>query len=158
MSALTINKLKKQLHVTKTSKFAQTEAELILEPNLTVVNGEAYIKPILAVGGPESTRLLTEMNQCGFNIINGVKVPLSSNMPPPVSPQITPASITTARLVEATLIASVSPTDPTTRFSMFFPPPIPPPQYLQPGFVKYKITYEPVTRQIPCIGSRRYDQ
>ena len=156
MSALTINKLKKQLHMTQASKLPQKG--LILEPHVTVVTGEAYIKPILAIGGPESTRLLAEMNQCGFNIIKGVQVPLSSNKPPPVSPQITPSSTRTAQIIEATLAASVSPTDPNTRFSMFFPPPIPPPQYLQPEFVKYKIRYEPVTRQIPCIGSRRYDQ
>ena len=157
MSALTINKLKKHLRISQVSKIP--ESELNFEPHVTVVTGEAYIKPILAVGGPESTRLLAEMNQCGFNIIKGVQVPLSSTtIPPPVSPLITPSSITTARRVEAPLIASVDPADPNTRFSMFFPPPIPPPQYLQPEFVKYKINYEPVTRQIPCIGSRRYDQ
>lgn len=158
MSALTINKLKKQFRISQPTKSEKVQTEINFEPHVTVVTGEAYIKPILAIGGPESTRLLAEMNQCGFNIIKGVKVPLSSNKPPPISPKITPASIRTAQIIEATLIASVSPTDPTTRFSNFFPAPIPPPQFLQPEFVKYKINYEPVTRQIPCIGSRRYDQ
>jgi hypothetical protein len=105
-------------------------------------------------GGPESARLLAEINHCGFYILNGVSVPITSSVPKPVYPKYTPSSLRTSQIIQATLLASVDPNDAATRFTSLFPPPVPPPQFLQPEFVKYRINYEPVTRQKPCIGFR----
>jgi hypothetical protein len=150
MSSFTVNKLKKNLNIAKPNS--------TVNPNVTVITTGKFIVPVPTNGGLESNHLLYEINKCGYTIIKGVSVPITtSNIPPPISPEIKPASVATSQLIAATILASVNPADPSTRFSQFFPAPIPPPQYLQPGFVKYKINNEPRTRQIPCIGYRRYD-
>lgn len=145
MSALTINKLKKHLRINNT----------LQENSLTQETQPYNNQPALSSGGLESTHLFAVMNQCGFTIVKGKTVPASkSKMPAPISPEIAPASSTTRQLISATILAAASPTDPTTRFLDFFPPPIPPPQFLQPDFVKYNISYGPKYSAKPCIGFR----
>lgn len=145
MSTLTINKLKKHLRINNT----------LQENSLTQQTQPYNSQTALSSGGLESTRLFTAINQCGFTIVKGKTVPSNrSKMPSPVSPENAPASSTTRLLISATILASVSPTDPTTRFSDFFPPPIPPPQFLQPEFVKYNINYGPKYSAKPCVGFR----
>jgi len=102
----------------------------------------------------ESSRMTSESVACGFTIVNGVQVPITSTTLIPIIVQTVPASTTTAQRIEATLLAETDPTKTDLRFLEYFPPPVPPPQFLQPGFVKYKYSYEPVTPQRPCIGYR----
>jgi hypothetical protein len=68
--------------------------------------------------------------------------------------ETTPASATTMKLINDTLILANDSFIVDTRFIDFFPPPIPPPQFLQPDFVKYKINYEPIPPSRPCVGYR----
>lgn len=107
-----------------------------------------------AQGTLESEYILYKIRKCGYTVVKGVSVPITtSGIPAPVSPNIAPASVTTSKLIEATLLANVSTTDPTTRFSEFFPAPIPPPRYLQPGYVKYNFnSNRPAYKVPPCIG------
>jgi hypothetical protein len=74
----------------------------------------------------------------------------------PVLIETTPASLTTAQLIETTINATINSSNPTTRFSEFFPRQPPPPQFLQPEFRKYNINYEPVGPQRPCNGFRSF--
>jgi hypothetical protein len=151
MSDSTVNKLKKML---------------LLAPQSITINADAIQEPSedrkqKRNGGPESARLITEINKCGFYYVNGIATPYpigSSTLPTPVLVATVPASKTTELLIEATLIAANSYTNPETRFLEFFPPPVPPPQFLQRDFVKYKINYEPVYIVPPCVGSRRINQ
>ena len=102
-------------------------------------------------GGPESSRIA----ETGCPTIFVYRFP--QPRPPvivPVDVVPTPDSITTARLREATLAAANSPTNPDTRFIAFFPPPIPPPQFLQVNLPR--VNYEPKARTTGC-RSRTWD-
>jgi hypothetical protein len=101
----------------------------------------------------ESMRLFEKLEACDNN--NNIN-DSTSKFSAPVLVETVPASLTTSQLIEATLRTSMNSTDPNTRFIEFFPPPIPPPQFLQPDFRKYNINYEPPARQRPCVGWRRF--
>jgi hypothetical protein len=87
--------------------------------------------------------------------VNGVAFE-SSKSTNPVLVKTTPASLTTVKLIEATLLQTTNSSDPTLRFSEFFPTQPPPPQFLQPEFRKYEINYEPVGPQSECNGFRTF--
>lgn len=135
MSALSLHKLKKQLKVISTEEVC---------PCIGKTTNKA--------ANTESMHLLEKMEECDNN--NNINE--HSSYYRPVLVETIRASLTTSKLIETTLRASNDPTNPNTRFLNYFPPPIPPPQYLQPGFRKYKINYEPPARQRPCIGWRRF--
>jgi len=157
MSALTVNKLKKLLCVSPQSNKTLT-AHATAPVAATAITAASHQQN--KNGGPESLRLIAEINQCGYYYVRGVAVPYpagASTVPAPILSKTVPASNTTALLVEASLIAANAPNNPDTRFIEFFPPPVPPPQQLQPDFVKYKINYEPVYVVPPCVGPRRFE-
>ena len=102
----------------------------------------------------ESERLAQNLTRCPYTIVKGVEVPITSQNMIPILVATTPASSTTRQRIEATLLASTDQAQADLRFLDFFPPPVPFPQFLQPGFIKYKQTYEPVARARPCVGFR----
>ena len=104
---------------------------------------------------PESTRLAAELVECGSYYLNGQLVPITGTTITPVNIISIPASLTTTQLIQNTIYASIDPFLTTTRFSEFFPPQPPPPQFLQINY--YKINYEPVAPQKPCIAYRTID-
>ena len=103
----------------------------------------------------ESSRVSAELDRCPFYYVNGVAF-ISSKSTTPVLVKTTPASLTTVKLIEATLLQTTNSSDTTARFSEFFPRQPPPPQFLQPEFLKYEINYEPVGPQGPCNGFRTF--
>jgi hypothetical protein len=96
-------------------------------------------------GGPESARI----SAVGCSTIFVDRHP--KPRPPVVVPFDVipiPDSITTARLRDTTLAVATHPTNPDTRFIAFFPPPIPPPQFLQ--VPRTQVNYEPKARTTGC--------
>jgi hypothetical protein len=167
MSCVTAHKLKNRL---------KNNVQIsLLQPAVVPENNEVYLAATKSSnGGLESTRLSAELVQCGTQIIYNKTVPItgtrltmvdvgipnstnSSVVPGSVGVPASAASLTTTLRVNATLLAANDPNSPDTRFSLFFPPAIPPPQFLQPEFVRYRINYEPVGPQPPCVGTRRFD-
>lgn len=105
----------------------------------------------------ESAHLLTVLTSAPYYYVNGVPQPMTPGVLPAPVPAITvPASQTTAQVINATLVAANSQVDPAARFIEYFPPPVPPPQELQPGFVRYNINYGPTYVVPPCVGPRQY--
>ena len=103
----------------------------------------------------ESARLKAVLTRCPYHYVNGLEQPMTPDSAP--VPVITvPASQTTAQLISATIAAATTQTAVTGRFIEYFPPPVPPPQQLQPGFVKYNINYGPKYVVPPCVGPRLY--
>jgi len=97
----------------------------------------------------ESSRISAKLDRCPVYYVDGVAI-VSGKSTAPVLIETTPASSTTAQLIEATLIQS------TTRFSKFFPRQPPLPQFLQPEFRKYKINSEPIGPQSSCHSFKPY--
>ena len=106
----------------------------------------------------ESAHLRAVLTKCPYQYVNGVQQPMSPGSAP--VPVITvPASQTTAQIINATVAAAGAAAGAVAavgRFSEYFPPPVPPPQQLQPGFVKYNINYGPKYVVPPCVGPRLY--
>lgn len=140
MSSITINKLNKKL---RTVSYQNQVSDIQLSAN------------VVSETPPESTRVSAELLKCGSYYLNGQQVPISGTTIPPVDIIPTPASLTTSQLIQNTIYASIDPFSVTARFSKFFPPQTPPPQFLQINY--YKINYEPVARQKPCIAYRTID-
>ena len=101
-------------------------------------------KPVVV---PESVRVAKK--RCPTTVVNSVFEP----MPPmriPVDIVPTPASITAETARDATLYAANDPMNPATRFTNFFPPSVPPPQFLQ--VPRTRVGGEPKARIYPCIN------
>lgn len=145
MSSITLNKLKKRF--TSTSKLEVIQSH----SNIQDFNDSPPSNTSSNIPTTESVRLARELAECDFTYINGKKVPFTNT---PILVQTTPASATTMKLINDTLLLANDIFITDTRFIDFFPPPIPPPQFLQPDFVKYKINYEPIPQSRPCVGYR----
>ena len=148
MSSMTLKKIKYKLRPNNNFNVVPQMCQNINIQNTTSSNVQTQ---------KESERLAGEIIACGFTIVNGIQVPITATSLIPIVVQTTPASNTTMQLIDATLLAETDSSKADLRFLDFFPPPVPPPQFLQPGFVKYNYTYEPVTRQRPCIPYRNID-
>ena len=135
MSSLSLNKLKNQIGFVK---------PFVSAPVMAGINYSSCCKSKVNANGTtplESSKTLK-------------KIVLAS-----VSPEIKAASVRTGQLIDATILVSVSTTDPITRFSTFLPPPIPPPRYLQPGYVKYDVnSNRPKYVVPPCVGFSKAKQ
>lgn len=141
MSSLSLNKLNNKIRFSK-PRFSDPPS-FIIGTNYSSCCNKSPPKVNQTTTPTETDRILRKMNVCS-------SLPISTDVS---SPKATAASITTAQSIDATLLASVSPTDPTTRFSAFFPAPIPPPRYLQPGYVRYDFNANgPKYRVPPCVG------
>lgn len=144
MSSLSLNKLKNQIGFVK---------PYVSAPILVGINNSPCCKSKVNKTGTtplESSKTLKKMVQCSAN---------QNPQPAAVSPEIKAASVRTGQLIDATILASVSTTDPTTRFSTFLPPPIPPPRFLQPGFVKYNVNSNAPKYVVPpCVGFSKAKQ
>jgi hypothetical protein len=100
-------------------------------------------------GGPESDRMAAEATACKKTVVNGVVVPTPPILlPVDVSTPVS-ASTTLSQQVDTVLIQTLF-FDPTTRFSEFFPPPIPPP--IQLVVKPYRFSNEPKARSVGCVG------
>lgn len=105
-------------------------------------------------GGPESDRIATR--KCELCFIQGAPTIVPRTQPLiPVVITSTPASNTVDSNRDLTLYNSNDPTNPDTRFTPFFPPPVPPPWFLQ--VPPYRVTNEPKARILPCVGPRQVD-
>ena len=103
------------------------------------------IIPPKPVAVPESARVAKK--RCPTIVVNSVIVP----RPPmliPVDIVPTASSTTEQTARDATLYASNDPMNPATRFKDFFPPPVPPPQFLQKP--PTRVGGEPKARIFPC--------
>lgn len=157
----TVNKLKKLIFLPEQKQQQQlipasAPASASAAPAEHV--GCSCIKGTAAVGSQvtptESSHLNAVLTRCPYHYVNGLQQPLSPGSAP--VPVITiPASQTTAQLINATLVAATAVAQ-TGRFIEYFPPPVPPPQQLQPGFIKYNINYGPRYIVPPCVGPRLY--
>jgi hypothetical protein len=99
---------------------------------------------------PESVRIAAL--GCLYTIVNNQVVPSNGKPPVPVSVITTPSSTTTDTLRDAVLTEANNPYDPATRFSVFFAPPVPPPQFLQAP--PTRVSYEPYAKIVPCVFAR----
>jgi len=147
MSTLTINKLKQMLII------ANPQATI-----LTPITAPTYIQPVIQKGTTESVHLLSKITKCGFTVVKQKQVPITtSGIPAPISVENATSSDNTRLVIQSTLTSAADITDPTKRFLMYFPPPIPPPQNQQLGYVKYNISKEPQYSIKPCYGFRRIE-
>ena len=103
----------------------------------------------------ESAHLRATITKCPYYYVNGIEQPMPPELAP-VAVITVPASQTTSQLIVSTIAAANTQTTVTGRFIEYFPPPVPPPQQLQPGFVKYNINYGPKYVVPPCVGPRLY--
>jgi hypothetical protein len=147
MSSLSLNKLKNQIGFVK--PFVSPPVTVGINYSPCCNKSPPQVNQITTPN--ESDRILKEINQC---LLLPINPDVSSQTAGSVAQKTNvAASTTTAQFIDAIILASVSPTDPTTRFSAFFPAPIPPPRYLQPGFVKYNYNANaPKYRVPPCVG------
>ena len=99
---------------------------------------------------PESVRIAAL--GCLYTIINNQVVPSNGKLPTPVNIVTTPSSTTTDTLRDAVLTEANNPYNPATRFSVFFAPPVPPPQFLQ--VPPTRGSYEPYAKIVPCVFAR----
>lgn len=108
-------------------------------------------RPPFQNGSPESLRMA--LVKCPITVINSEEV---NNQPlVAIANTSQPSSNTTLRRRDLTLTQADNPYDPTTRFTDFYPPTVPPPQFLQ--VPRYRDSNEPKSRVTPCVGPRRVD-
>lgn len=153
MSSLSLNKLRNQIGFVKPYVSAPAMPGINYSPCCN--KSSPQVNQITTPN--ESDRILKEINQCLLLPINpGAPSQLAGSV---VKKANVAASTTTLQFIDAIILASVSTTDPTTRFSGFFPAPIPPPQYLQPGYVKYDVnSNRPKYVVPPCVGFSKAKQ
>lgn len=134
------------IFVTLSQRF--TPSVSIISPNLNnPVSPSISPTTILQKGGPESSRLALKI--CGRPV-------------PPVLVTTVPASNTTLQnTINVTNNSQINiqtvsnSTAQQILFGQFFPPQIPPPQFLQ--VPPTRCNNEPYARQPPCVGPHRWD-
>ena len=101
-------------------------------------------KPVVV---PESVRV--SKKRCSTCVVNSVFEPMPPILiPVDIVPTSSSTTVQTAR--DATLYESRNPMNPATRFTEFFPPSVPPPQFLQ--VPRTRVGGEPKARIYPCIN------
>jgi hypothetical protein len=148
----TINKLKKLMVPANTTYQGEEQGPAVSDCSCVQEQQQRNYQTITPT---ESSHLRAVITACPYYYVNGIQTP----MPPEITPvQVitVPASQTTRQVINATVAAANLQTTVTGRFIEYFPPPVPPPQQLQPGFVKYNINYGPKYVVPPCVGPRLY--
>lgn len=104
-------------------------------------------------GGPESSRLTLSVNKCS-NVNPSKLIPVLVQ-PVPASATIAKNSKNITDYSQINIVNVSSDQAQQILFGKFFPPSVPPPQFLQ--VPPTRSNNEPYARQPPCIGPHRWD-